>query len=242
MRLRLCFFSQEFYKAINWCSELDSDLTLHSYVQSLNQQYNQISGYTTFAVEPSPCQMSMATSDFNSSPESVISTRSGPMEYADYRGGLPPGFSSTYPRQETSRESVTDNIYCNLYTQDKPDTANLSASTIDDRYNPPPTVIRGDCIGPHHGQFKCVPAGGTLQKEWRPSLLKNSSSKPWKDQVDVDLRRCITDEGVSTGRTSSVTKRKEEKISTLDQFIQFSSCNGSRLYGWRDARDGEKDG
>ena len=200
------FSFQEFYKAINWCSELDSDLTVHSYVQPLNQQFNQIPGYTTFAVEPSPCQMSMATSDFNSSPESVISTRSGPMEYADYRGGLPPGFSSTYPRQETNRESVPDTIYCNLYTQEKTDTGNLSANVIDDRYNPLPTVTRGDCIGPHNRQFTGIPVGGTLEKEWRPSLLKNSSSKPWKDQVDADLRRCISEERVSTGRTSSVKK------------------------------------
>ncbi|KAL9950980.1 hypothetical protein ACROYT_G043564 [Oculina patagonica] len=222
----------EFYKAINWCSELDSDLSVHSYVQPLNQQYNQTFGYSTFTGEPSPCQMSLATSDFNSSPESVISNRSGPMEYADYRGGLPPVFISTQPRKETNRDTATDKINCNLYKQDrpdtgrlspvfistqprqetnrgtlidkmncnlykpdKPDTGNLSASVIEDRYNPVPTANQSDYyIRPHSGQFQGVPALGTVEEEWRSSLLKNSSSKRWKAQLDVDLRRCITEE------------------------------------------------
>ncbi len=207
---------------------------MHSYVQPLNQQYNQTFGYSTFTGEPSPCQMSLATSDFNSSPESVISNRSGPMEYADYRGGLPPVFISTQPRKETNRDTATDKINCNLYKQDrpdtgrlspvfistqprqetnrgtlidkmncnlykpdKPDTGNLSASVIEDRYNPVPTANQSDYyIRPHSGQFQGVPALGTVEEEWRSSLLKNSSSKPWKAQLDVDLRRCITEERV----------------------------------------------
>lgn len=212
------FSFQEFYKAINWCSELDSDLSVHSYVQPLNQQYDQTPGYATLAVEPSPCQMSLAASDFNSSPESVISNRSGPMEYADYRGCLPPVFINTQPRQETNRDTATDKIYCNLHKQDKPDTGNLSATVIEDRYNPVHTVNQSDnYIRPHSGQFQGVPAGGTLEKGCRPSLLKSSSSKPWVAQLDVDLRRCITEERVSTGRERSVC-------------IQFSRRNGSGLY------------
>ncbi len=243
-------------------------------------------GYTTFTVEPSPYQMSLAASDFNSSPESVVSNRSGPMEYADYRGGLPPLFINTQPRQETNRETLTDKTYCNLYkpdkqdtgrlssvlfsTQprqvtnketltdktycnlykpdkpdtgslspvfistkprqetyrdiatdkmycnlnksDKPDTGGLSASVMEDRYNPVPNVNQSDYhIRPHSGQFQGVPVGETLEKEWRPSLPKSSSSKPWVAQLDVDLRRCI-EERVSIGRERSVRKmRKKEK-------------------------------
>ena len=192
-------YFQEFHKAVHWCSELDSDLSLHSYAaaQPINHQYDQIPGYTTFGVEPSPCQMSLAASDFNSSPESVVSNRSGPMEYTDYRDGLPPVFISTQPRQETNRNAVTDTLYCNLYTQDKPNIDTLSANVVKDRYNPLLTATRGDYIVTHRGQFTGVPGDGAIEKEWKRSLLKSSSSKPWEQQVDVDLRRCITEERVS---------------------------------------------
>ncbi|KAJ7330605.1 hypothetical protein OS493_022220 [Desmophyllum pertusum] len=79
----------ELYKAINWCSELDGDLSVHSFVQSLNQQCSQMPVYSSYTVEPSPYQISVATSEFNSSPDSVVSNRSSPVVYADYRRDLP---------------------------------------------------------------------------------------------------------------------------------------------------------
>ena len=169
--------------------------------------------------------MSLAASDFNSSPESVVSNRSGPMEYTDYRDGLPAAFISTQPRQVNNRDAVTNKLYCNLHTQHKPNIGNLSANEVEDRYNPLLTVTRGDCIGSHRGQFTEVPFDEALEKERRPSSLKISSSKPWEEQVDVDLRRCITEERVSIDLTGSVYfRRRRRKYS----FFYYS---GIPLYG-----------
>lgn len=197
------FSFQEFYKAVNWCSELDGDLSAYSIVQPLNQLYDPIPvGYKHFTVESSTSQMAVAASDVTSSPESVVSIRSVPVEYTDYRLDLPLVVINTQPRQETNRDTTTGRIYCS-YSNDISEPINLSGSLIEGQYDSLHNVNQREGGGPPRGPFTNVPAGELRGTEWRPSFLKSSSSKQWVNQVDADLKRCISKEKVNTGSAST---------------------------------------
>ena len=146
--------------------------------------------------------MPLTTSDVNSSPESVVSIRSVPVEYSDYRHDLPEVIINTQPGQETNRDTAAGTIYRN-YSNGMSVPINLSASLTEDGYDSLDIVNQREAGGPPRGQFTNVPAGELHGTEWRPSFLKSSSSKQWVDQVDADLKRCISEEKVNTGSAST---------------------------------------
>ena len=167
-------------------------------MQQLFQQRDEISGYTPFIDEPSPCRMSLVTSDFNSSPESVVTNMSGPvhtsMEYTDYRRDPLLPVNMTQQEQETSSEAAADNGYykysCERY---RPETSAMQAGAVDYlRFNPDFTTTQTDCMRAHHRQLRGTSTDERFKKDWRPSLLNTSSSTSWEDRVDLDLKRCIT--------------------------------------------------
>lgn len=167
--------------------------------------------------------MPLAASDINSSPESVVSIRSGPVEYTDYRHDLPPVIIGTQPRGETNRDTATDRIYYN-YSNDNSVPIDLSGNLIEDRYDPLHNVKQRESSGPPRRPFTEVPVGEIRGTEWRPSLLKSSSSKQWKDQVYADLKRCISKEKVNTGSASTekyCKRRKSLVLINIDQFIKY---------------------
>ena len=163
--------------------------------------------------------MPLATSDDTSSPESVVSVRSVPVEYTDYSLDPPQVIVNTQPRQETNRDTISGRIYRN-YSSDISVPINLSGSLIGDRYHSPHNVnqIGG---GAPRGPFTKVPACELHRTEWRPSLLKSGSSKQWVNQVDVDLKRCISEEKVNTSR-----KRAENSVKTnlKEPAIRLRTC------------------
>ena len=141
--------------------------------------------------------MPQAASDVNSSPESVL-----PVEYTDYRLDLPQVIVNTQPGQETNRDTATGRIYCN-YSNDIAVPINLSGSLIEDHYGSLHNVNQKEGGGPPRRPFTKSPAGELHGTEWRPSFLKSSSSKQWVNQVHADLKRCISEEKVNTGSTST---------------------------------------
>lgn len=179
----------EFYKSMNWCSELDRDLSVYSVARPSLQTPSQ----SCIAVQPSPHQKSLAASEVNSSPDSLVSTRSGSVEYTDYRLSDPPLFGVNIQHgQETTRDHVKDRVY-HSYSQDRP-VNDWSASVSGDRLNSIRGVSHKDEAGHYHPSFPDI--SDTLEREWRPLVVRNSSSKSWKDHVESDLRRCITEEKV----------------------------------------------
>ena len=148
-------------------------------------------------MEPSTSQIPQAASEVNSSPESVVSIRNVP----DYRHDLPQVIINTQPEQETNRDTTNDRIHCN-YSNDISVHINLSRRLIEDRYDSLHNVNQREGGGPLRGPFTNVPVGELHGTEWRPSFLKSSSSKQWVDQVDADLKRCISKEKVNTGSSS----------------------------------------
>lgn len=160
--------------------------------------------------------MPLATSDVNSSPESIVSIRSIPVEYSDYRHDLPQVIINTQPEQETNRDTAAGRIYSN-YSNDISVPINLSASLTEDGYDSLHTVIQRDGGGPPRKSFTNVPAGELHGTEWRSLFLKSSSSKQWVDQVDADLKRCISGEKVNTGYASTENTDKKNTCKNLVQ-------------------------
>lgn len=157
--------------------------------------------------------MSMAALEINSSPDSMGSTRSGLVEYTDYRlDDLPSLIVNTQQRQETTRDAEADRIYYNNFSQGKPVTDDWFASVSEDRFDHIFNVTQREEPGPHCRPFSDIPAGETLEKEWSHSLMRNTSSKSWKDQVESDLRRCITEEKVTSG--TKCVNLQEKNISS----------------------------
>ena len=146
--------------------------------------------------------MPLAASDVNYSPESVVSTRSIPVEYSDYRQDLPQVIINTQPGQEINKDTAACRIYSN-YSNDISVPINLSASLTEDGFDSLHNVNQREGGGPPRRPFLNVPAGELHGTEWRPSFLKRSSSKQWVDQVDADLKRCISEEKVNTGSKST---------------------------------------
>lgn len=151
-------------------------------------------GYKHFTMQPSTSQMPLASSDVNSSPESIVSIRSVPVEYGDYR-----------PGQETNTDTATGRIY-GKYSNDNSVPINFSESLIEDCYDSPHNVNQRKGSEPPRGPFRKVSGVELHGIEWRPSVLKSSSSKQWVDQVDADLKRCIAEEKVITGSSSTETE------------------------------------
>ncbi|XP_066015479.1 protein shortage in chiasmata 1 ortholog-like [Pocillopora verrucosa] len=176
----------EFYKSVNWCSELP--------VFSIAQPSLQTSSQSCFAVEPSPHQMPLAASEANSSPDSMVATRNALVESTDYRLNDPPSlWVNIQQTRETTRDPVTDRVY-HTYSQDKPVTDDWSASAFGDRLNSFLDVSQRDEAEHHCPPFPDIP--DTHDGEWRPLIARNTSSKSWKDNVESDLRRCITEKKV----------------------------------------------
>jgi len=144
--------------------------------------------------------MPLTASDVTSSPESVVSIRSVPVEYSDYRLDLPQVIVNTQPGQETNPD--TARIYCN-YSNDISVPINLSGSLLQNRYDSLDNVDQREDGGAPRGPFTKAPAGELHGTEWRPSFLKSSSSKQWVNQVDADLKRCISEEKVNIGSESA---------------------------------------
>ena len=159
-------------------------------------------GYKHFTMQPSTSQMPLASSDVNSSPESIVSIRSVPVEYGYYRLDLPNVITNTQPGQETNADTATGRIY-GKYSNDNSMPINFSESLIEDCYDSPHNVNKRKAIEPPRGPFRKVSGGELHGIEWRPSVLKSSSSKQWVDQVDVDLKRCIAEEKVITSSSST---------------------------------------
>lgn len=154
--------------------------------------------------------MPLAASDVNSSPESVVSIRSIPVEYSDYRHDLPQVIINTQPGQETNRDTAAGRI-CSNYSNDISVPINLSASLTEDGYDSVHIVNQREGGGPPRGPFTNVPAGELNGTEWRPSFLKSSSSKQWVDQLDADLKRCISEEKVNTCSASTYRDYRKKK-------------------------------
>ena len=129
------------------------------------------------------------------------------MEYSGYRHDLPQVIINTQPGNEPNRDPAACRIYSN-YSNDISVPINLSASLKDDGYDSLHIVNQREGSGPPRGPFTNVPAGELHGTEWRPSFLKRSSSKQWADQVDADLKRCISEEKVNTGSTSTENTEK----------------------------------
>ena len=110
---------------------------------------------------------------------------------------------NTQPEQETNRDTTNLNnrIHCN-YSNDISVPINLTGSLIEDRYDSLHNANQREGGGPLREPFTNVPVGELHGTEWRPSFLKSSSSKQWLDQVDADLKRCISKEKVNTGSLS----------------------------------------
>ena len=155
-------------------------------------------GYKHFTMQPSTSQMPLASLDVNSSPESIVSIRSVPVEYGNYRLDLPNVITNTQPGQETNADTATGRIY-GKYSNDNSMPIIFSESLIEDCYDSPHNVNQRKGIEP----FRKVSGGELHGIEWRPSVLKSSSSKQWVDQVDADLKRCIAEEKVITGSSST---------------------------------------
>lgn len=154
--------------------------------------------------------MPQVPSDVNSSPESVVSIRSVP---SDHRHDLPQEIINTQPGQETNRDNAAGRIYSN-YSNDISVPINLSASLTEDGYDSLRTVNQREGGGPPRRPFTNVPAGELHGTEWRSLFLKSSSSKQWVDQVDADLKRCISGEKVNTGYASTENTEKKTRVRT----------------------------
>ena len=135
------------------------------------------------------------------------------MEYSDYRHDLPQVFINTQPGQGPNRDPAACRTYSS-YSNDISVPINLSASLTDDGYDSLHIVNQREGGGPPCRPFTNIPAGELHGTEWRPSFLKRSSSKQWADQVDADLKRCISEEKVNTGSTSTENTGKNPRIRT----------------------------
>ena len=176
---------------MNWCSELDPDMP----VFSIAQPSLQTSSQSCFAVEPSPHQMPLAASESNSSPDSMVATRNALVESTDHRLNDPPSlWVNIQQTRETTRDPVTDRVY-HTYPQDKPVTDDWSAGAFGDRLNSFLAVSQRDEVEHHCPPYPDIP--DTHDNEWRPLIARNTSSKSWKDNVESDLRRCITEKKVT---------------------------------------------
>lgn len=176
---------------MNWCSELDPDMP----VFSIAQPSLQTSSQSCFAVEPSPHQMPLAASESNSSPDSMVATRNALVGSTDYRLNDPPSlWVNIQQTRETTRDPVTDRVY-HTYPQDKPVTDDWSAGAFGDRLNSFLGVSQRDEAEHHCPPFPDIP--DTHDSKWRPLIARNTSSKSWKDNVESDLRRCITEKKVT---------------------------------------------
>ena len=161
-----------------------------------------MSGYAPLMDKPSPYQI--ATSDFTSSPDSVVTNISGPfetrMEYSDYRRDRDP-LQPVNNTQESIKNASTDRGYCNYtYERSKPATATLLDDS--DLCSSVFTSSQRDCTGTHYQHFRETSVDESFTNDWRSSLLNSSSSAPWDDCVTVDLKRCIN--GVRVNNTSLV--------------------------------------
>ena len=119
------------------------------------------------------------------------------MEYTDRKLDFPQVIVNTQPGQEINRDTATGRIYCN-YSDDISVAINLSGSLTEDRYGSLHNINQNEGGRPRR-PFTKLPAGELHGTEWRPSFLKRSSSKQWVNQVDADLKRCISEEKVNTG-------------------------------------------
>ena len=175
-------------------------------------------GYKHFTTQPSTSQMPLASSDVNSSPESIVSIRSVPVEYGDCRLDLPHVITNTQPGQETNTDTATGRSY-GKHSNDQPRSQgfslgtrlsndnsmpiNFSESLIEDCYDSSHNVNQRKGSEPPRGPFRKVSGGELHGIEWRPSVLKSGSSKQWVDQVDADLKRCIAEEKVIAGSSNT---------------------------------------
>lgn len=187
-------------------------------VQKIFQQCKQISEsrYNEHIDQASPFHM--ATTPFNSSPDSVVTNTSDStttwIDNIEHNGDL---------LQEIIRNADSDKSYYNWsYKGDKPTTIAVpdTSVTVD---RPNIYVSQKDCIGAHHRQNgDCSVDQSSVDNGWK-SLMDKNSSASLEDRVALDLKRCISGVKVNVGKIAVDYNSLQSPCSTLKKhfFVNF---------------------
>ena len=160
----------------------------------------------------------MATTPFNSSPDSVVTNTSDStttwMDNIEHNGDL---------LQEIIRNADSDKSYYNWsYKGDKPTTIAVpdTSVTVD---RPNIYVSQKDCTGAHHRQNgDCSVDQSSVDNGWK-SLMDKNSSASLEDRVALDLKRCISGVKVNVGKIAVDYNSLQSPCSTLKKhfFVNF---------------------